>query len=120
GDLAKARDLVKSREVAPAEARRLIDQNEVAVIDVRKATEYDAGHISGAQNSMHLRLPANLENIPRDTPLLVHCQAGVRSAAATSLLEREGFDVINLAGGMNAWTAAGQPVEREPASAPSA
>jgi hydroxyacylglutathione hydrolase len=46
-------------------------------------------------------------------PVIVHCQAGARSAIAASLLRAHGFpQVITLAGGFNEWQAAGQPVHR--------
>jgi len=50
--------------------------------------------------------------VPKDKPILVNCLAGSRSARASSLLQRNGYDVTNLAGGMNAWLAAAAPVER--------
>lgn len=94
------------REIAPDDARDLVEAREVVVLDVRTPEEYRAlGHIPG---SMLLPLdwiacaPATL---PRDgRPLLVCCEHGVRSARASALLARAGFgDVRNLRGGMAAW-----------------
>ena len=46
----------------------------------------------------------HLAELPRDQPLVVHCQSGARSAAAVSLLRAEGFtNVTELAGGYDAW-----------------
>ena len=70
------------------------------VLDVRRTDEYDAGHLADAVNIPHTRLLEHLEMVPRDKgPLLVHCQAGVRSAAACSILARRGFDVLNIPAG---------------------
>ncbi len=51
----------------------------------------------------HTRLLARMNEIPRDKPLLVHCFGGGRSARACALLQKNGFDVMNLAGGFTAW-----------------
>jgi hydroxyacylglutathione hydrolase len=59
-------------------------------------------------------LEALSRDIPRDTPIAVHCQGGTRSAIAASLLQAHGFtNVANVTGGIQAWTAAGLPLERE-------
>lgn len=79
------------------------------VIDVRGRTEWDAGHIDGALHVPLGDLRQRLEELP-STPLLVHCQSGVRSAVATSLLHRLGrTDAVNIRGGFAAWIAAGLP-----------
>jgi len=75
------------------------------VLDVRRATEFAAGHLEGAVNVAHTRLLARLSEVPRDREILVHCQGGVRSARAVALLARHGRRVINMAGGYAAYTA---------------
>lgn len=70
------------------------------VLDVRRTDEYDAGHLQGAVNVPHTRLLEHLEDLPdSDGPFMVHCQAGVRSAAACSMLARRGFEVLNIPAG---------------------
>ena len=64
------------------------------VLDVRRAAEFNAGHIRGAQNIAHTRLRVRLNEVPADGPLVVHCQSGVRAVGACSLLERAGHEVI--------------------------
>jgi hydroxyacylglutathione hydrolase len=102
---------------------------DVAVLDVRGRAEWEAGHLPGVEatgGSRGIHIPVGyladrLDEIPRDKPLVVHCQGGARSAIAASLLRSKGFDdVINLGGGFAEWQAAGNPVERgvkNPASA---
>lgn len=102
-DVASQDNLVKVREVEPSEAADLMGEAGVSVLDVRRATEYDAGHIKGAQNIAHTRLASRLDELPTTGTLLVHCQAGVRSARACGYLQRLGFDVVNLKGGFAAW-----------------
>lgn len=66
------------------------------VVDVRKATEYEEGHVDGALNIAHTRLLDRLNEIPREKKLLVHCQAGARASVASALLQRKGYDVTMI------------------------
>lgn len=63
------------------------------VVDVRKASEFEASHIEGAVNFAHTRLLPNLDKIPSDKKLYLHCMTGGRSAVASAFLKRKGFDV---------------------------
>ncbi|GAA5513921.1 thiosulfate sulfurtransferase GlpE [Deinococcus carri] len=80
------------------------DLRQAFVLDVRARREYEAGHIEGATQLHAGRLLQNLGRIPRDRPVVVHCQGGARSAAAVSVLRAEGFDnIIDLDGGYAAY-----------------
>lgn len=70
-----------------------VDANSL-ILDVRKASEFQDGHIEGAINIAHTRLLPRLEEVPKDKKIYVHCQAGSRSAVASALLQREGHDVV--------------------------
>lgn len=84
-----------------------INNESVQVIDVRGAAEYEAGHIEGADNVFAGTLCDNLDKISKDKHVIIHCQAGDRSAIAYSLLARNGFNHIkNFSGGMKEWLAA--------------
>lgn len=78
----------------------------LVVLDVRRAGEWQAGHLERALwhpvDDFAKRLPA----IPRDARLAVHCKSGYRSTIACSWLRRAGFtNVINVVGGYDAWKA---------------
>ena len=90
------------------------------VVDVRRRSEYDAGHVPGVTNVPLAELPERLADVPKGRPLVLQCQGGTRSAIAASLLLSLGFhDIVNLSGGFGAWEKAGSPVERpEPAAEP--
>lgn len=95
-----------TRDVDPAEAERLVAAGSVHVLDVRTPEEHRRlGHIPGA-----ILLPVDLvvsgaATLPRDRPLLVHCEHGVRSVYACEILERAGFDeLVHLTGGLAAWS----------------
>ncbi|MEM7050621.1 MAG: rhodanese-like domain-containing protein [Acidobacteriota bacterium] len=66
------------------------------VVDVRRRDEYAAGHLAGALHIPHTRLAAELDRIPRQRPLMVHCASGIRAAAACSLLARQGYRVAHV------------------------
>jgi hydroxyacylglutathione hydrolase len=90
GQLSRTRSI----DMAELERRRVLGG--VRVLDVRGKAEYDAGHVPGALNVAHTRLLVRLAELPKDSPLLVHCNSGGRSAAAVSLLERHGYEVVNV------------------------
>ena len=85
----------------------------VRVLDVRAPAEHAAGHIAGSLNVPLGILPRCLAEIPVDGPIAVHCQGGLRSAIAASLLDAHGHPaVLDLQGGFTGWQQAGLPVER--------
>ena len=98
-------------------SRELVERlggDEVAVLDVRGAAEWEAGHLPTVANIPVGYLEERIDEIPRGRPLVVHCQGGARSAIAASLLRARGFDnVVNLTGGFTEWQSAGYPTERE-------
>jgi len=80
------------------------------LIDVREPDEHAVAHIEQARLIPLKTLPEQLESLPRDQEILVHCKAGGRSARAVECLLENGFTrVKNVAGGMDAWLAEEQP-----------
>jgi hydroxyacylglutathione hydrolase len=105
--------LASSREIDVAAFKNEKSQGKAFVLDVRRAGEYEAGHIAGSLNIAHTRLLDRLEEVPKDRPILVHCQGGMRSAYAVALLEKHGYNATNIAGGFGAWAKSGGEVVRE-------
>jgi hydroxyacylglutathione hydrolase len=97
------------RSLPPRELNELIERGDIQFLDVLSETEFRDGHIATAVHRFLGTLPRELGTIDRSRPVVVHCQAGGRSAIATSVLQRAGFDVINMAGGYNAWVEQGLP-----------
>ena len=73
-------------------------RDDVQVLDVRRRSEFVEGHLPDALNIAHTRLLARKDELPTDRRLVVHCQTGVRSAAAAALLDRYGYDVVYVNG----------------------
>jgi hydroxyacylglutathione hydrolase len=86
------------------------DQNAV-IIDVREPEEYLMGHVPGAINLPQAEIASRLEELPRDRPLMIVCQSGMRSLRSAQFLKQAGFgQVANVAGGTSAWCGAGRPL----------
>ncbi len=84
------------------------------ILDVRRAPEYESGHVPGAKASPLLSLPQDLANLRLDPSkaTAVICAGGYRSSAATSILQQHGFsNLLNVTGGTSAWIAAGHAVD---------
>jgi rhodanese-related sulfurtransferase len=84
--------------------------DDLVVLDVREDYEWAAGHIAGAVHIPLGDIPARVGELDPSARTLVICHVGGRSARATQWLHAQGHDVTNVAGGMDAWEAAGRPV----------
>ncbi|MCD6639769.1 MAG: rhodanese-like domain-containing protein [Nocardioides sp.] len=82
------------------------------LVDVREVSEFADGHVPGAVNIPMGRLPMRSSEIDRTRPVYVICRSGNRSSAMVDLLTAQGFEAVNVAGGTQAWIAAGRPVEK--------
>ena len=81
-------------------------------IDVRRPSEYEAGHARGAMNIPLDRLSDDLGRLDPSIATYVICQSGYRSSLATGLLAKAGFDrVLNVSGGTKAWIEKGLPTQ---------
>jgi hydroxyacylglutathione hydrolase len=109
----EGRELVSIGRTDATGLRDLLASGAATVIDVRGAAEYAAGHIAGGVNIPLGSLARRLDAVPVFGTVVVQCQSGVRSAIAASLLAAHGrHNVRDLAGGLDAWRAAGLTVER--------
>ena len=92
---------------SPQSLAARIEDGSVRLLDVRAATEFNEGHIAGAEHRFLGKLQRELTQIDNAKPVVAQCLAGGRSAIAASILQKAGFHVINMTGGYNAWRAAG-------------
>jgi hydroxyacylglutathione hydrolase len=98
--------------ITPDEIADKVKNNQVKIIDVRNDQEYDTGHIPAALNISLDELASKYNQIPEsDQEKLLVCRSGGRSFVAATMLRSYGFkNVMNLAGGMQAWSAKQLPV----------
>lgn len=76
------------------------------LLDVREPWEYQLCHIDGSRTMPMSTIPAHVEQLERDRPIVCICHHGMRSMQVGLFLEQQGFtDVINLTGGVDAWAA---------------
>ena len=73
------------------------------LVDVREPSEHAAASIDGAVLIPSGLLDENLSLLPKDRPVVLHCQGGGRSSRAVAKLRALGYDARNLAGGIRAW-----------------
>lgn len=96
-------------DIAPSHAIHV--HRDARIIDVREPNERDAGYIEGSENVPLGKLADVALRWDKHARLLLVCRSGTRSALAAKQLVAVGFDnVLNLAGGMQAYVAAGLPV----------
>jgi rhodanese-related sulfurtransferase len=85
------------------------------LIDVREESEYAAGHAAGAVHLGKGVIERDIEKTVPDpnTPLVLYCGGGFRSALAADALQKMGYtNVISMDGGWSAWVRAGMPTEK--------
>lgn len=75
------------------QVKELMDDRDNQVLDVRRASEYNEGHIEGASNIAHTQLLDRQDELPKGKTLLVHCRTGIRASVASAFLARDGFNV---------------------------
>jgi rhodanese-related sulfurtransferase len=86
---------------------RLSEWQDPQLLDVRRPDEFARGHIAGATNIDVLNeagFREFIESLDKEKPVMVYCQAGVRSRKAAYILEESGFRLIyDLEGGYRSW-----------------
>ena len=116
-----AHDLVvaaraRIQEVAMSDAEQAICAADV-LVDVREADEFSAGHLAGAVHISRGMLEFKFSGSPalqaRDLRIVLYCKTSGRAALAGAVLQDMGYlNVQSLAGGFDAWVAAGKPVAK--------
>ncbi len=105
--------MAAEHELDPQEVARRAREENALVVDVREPEELEAGRFPGARHVAMAALNEQAESIPRDRPVVFACRTGARSGMAAEAFRMAGWDAYNLAGGIEAWEAAGLEIERD-------
>jgi len=108
-------ELAQTPQITVQELNSQMGSRNLQVLDVRRQGEWDAGHIAGADWHPLDRFKAALPPLESNATVAVHCKGGYRSIIACSLLQRAGYNVINVIGGFDAWEKAQLPTTAEAA-----
>ena len=93
-------DAISVRELAEMRSAG----REHTVLDVREAKELDICELDGALHIPMANVPARIDSLPTNRPLVVICHHGARSQRVVDFLRNAGFDnAVNLDGGIEAW-----------------
>lgn len=81
---------------------QLYQKESHSVLDVREVEEFEALHLEGARNFPLSQLADTYEQLDKDNLYYVICKSGMRSARACQFLAEQGYEVVNVQGGMDA------------------
>ena len=88
------------KEITFNDFYQLYQKESLSVIDVREVEEFETLHLEGAQNLPLSQLTDTYDQLDKDLLHYVICKSGMRSARACQFLAEQGYDVINVQGGM--------------------
>lgn len=91
--------------------------SEVPIIDVREDEEFAEARVPGARNIPVSRFTASMSDVPAGRTVYVLCASGGRSSKVTAFLLEQGFDAVNVSGGITEWYRNGHPVTFGPEGA---
>ena len=91
--------------LGPVELQRMLDENKVNLLDVRRKEDYDIGHIKGAISIPEEFLDTSLDRLSKDKITVVYCynQQCHLGAKACLILAEYGYPVMLLEGGFKTW-----------------
>lgn len=100
--------------IRPETLKQWLDTHQAVLVDVREPAEYASEHIEGSMLMPLGKLQSELLPVITGQKLVVHCRKGGRGQTACEKLVQQmpDIDIYNLAGGIEAWAAAGLPVQK--------
>ncbi|AIQ64143.1 MULTISPECIES: rhodanese-like domain-containing protein [Paenibacillus] len=94
-----------SKEITPQKVAAQLKKGEsLIMLDVRELGEWAEGHIAAAKHIPLGQLLERQQELDPAQETIVICRSGSRSGLACELLNEKGYNVVNMTGGLNAWT----------------
>ena len=90
------------KEISFDEFYQLYQNEQLYLVDVREVEEFEALRLEGARNFPLSQLADTYKQLDKDQLFYVICKSGMRSARACQFLAEQGYEVINVQGGMDA------------------
>lgn len=91
------------KEITFNDFYQLYQNEQLSLVDVREVEEFETLHLEGAHNLPLSQLTDTYDQLDKDLLHYVICKSGMRSARACQFLAEQGYDVINVQGGMMAF-----------------
>ena len=91
------------KEISFDEFYQLYQNDQLSLVDVREVDEFEALHLEGAHNLPLSQLADSYNQMDKNQLHYVICKSGMRSARACQFLAEQGYEVINIQGGMTAF-----------------
>ena len=100
-----------AKEISVLEAAQLVSEERAVLLDVREPDEWRTVRATEALHIPMRQLSISTDQLPATGIIACICHVGHRSAVVAEALVGAGYDAVNVAGGMDAWQAAGLPVD---------
>jgi len=104
----------KTDQLRPAEAAEAARRGELILVDVRELDERAEARPAGSRHLPLSELASRLDELAREQTVAFICRSGSRSAMAARIAAEHGLTVVNVRGGLLAWSEVGLPVESGP------
>ena len=92
-------------DISVEDLKAKLDKKETFILlDVREVSEHAVARIEGSTLIPLAELPSRYGELDKSRKLVVHCKSGGRSARAVQFLIGKGYDAVNVAGGIHAWS----------------
>lgn len=98
------------RHIRPVQLKSVLSgEHPPFLLDVREPWEHELVHIPGDIHIPMGQIPQRIDELPKDREIVIYCHHGVRSMQMAYYLYVQGFNVVNLLGGIDAWSLEADP-----------
>ena len=91
-------------EIDVLKLKKMLDNNEVILLDVREPYEVEICNVKGSLFIPMNEIPKNVELWDKEKSYAVMCHSGVRSLHVANYLNSQGYSALNVIGGIDMWS----------------